>query len=187
MMKYYKGKDTCAGCHVSGEEKPRDSKEKLCNDCEKQLFTGRSFEAIEERKNYTHMAVRWYSLEFFNGDNGGKLLESSFLELFKTLDVKNFAYGYKDLTQGSATTASNRFSIRTDVYEKLLKVVEALEIQQSDFKEKVNTYKSKIDQEFRDNKNEIYNQGIEKGRELLFALNAGEVTMDDFNKKIVKY
>ena len=183
----YKGNDTCPGCNISGAQKPRQSKTSNCRDCDNAIKIGTSILALQEKEKYINMNVRWYSLRFFNDGNGGELLEKSFSDLFRTLSVDNMGEAYLDLTKGSATTASAKYSIRKDIYEKLLEVVGSLEKQQSDFKIEVNTYRKAIDDEFKEKKNDIYNDGLEKGRELLFSLNNGSITMDDFSKKITKY
>lgn len=184
----YKGNDICPGCRVPGTEKYREAKNELCNECKTSLKVGKSFEALQEKEKHIRMNVRWYSLDFFNRDNGGELIDKAFRSLFKTLDVGGLSRGHsKNLTQGSATTASETYTIREDIYESLLLIVGALNTQQSDFREKTKSYQDVLNKEYRDKKNDIYNDGIIKGRELLFSLNNGDITMDDFNKKVIKY
>ena len=48
-------------------------------------------------------------------------------------------------------------------------------------------YKKEVMKEVNAYKNDIYNEGVEKGRNLLFQLNAGEITAEDFNKRIDKF
>ncbi|MDO4801928.1 MAG: hypothetical protein Q4A15_07150, partial [Prevotellaceae bacterium] len=38
--------------------------------------------------------------------------------------------------------------------------------------------------ELREEKNKIFNEGVEYGRNLLFQLNRGEITAEDINKEI---
>jgi hypothetical protein len=35
-------------------------------------------------------------------------------------------------------------------------------------------------------KDKIFNEGVSKGRDLLFSLNRGDITVEDFNKKLTR-
>ena len=50
-----------------------------------------------------------------------------------------------------------------------------------------NEYRERLQEEFNEQKNDIYNKGVEHGRNLLFQLNNGEISLDDFSKRIKKY
>lgn len=183
----YKGTDTCAGCNISGEVKPRLSKTAICNDCANAIKLGNTVNILEEKERYINMGVRWYSFSFNNRDAGGAEVEKAFTNLFKTLHVGFQGCGSVDLTPRKAATASDSYNIRKDVYEALVQIVEALEIQQSNFKSEVDSYERKLLDEFRDKKNMVYNEGVEKGRELLFSLNNGEITLAEFEKKLKRF
>jgi len=48
-------------------------------------------------------------------------------------------------------------------------------------------YQKELDAQLAEQKNDIYNEGVQYGRNLLFQLNNGEITADELNKRIKKY
>lgn len=49
------------------------------------------------------------------------------------------------------------------------------------------SYEKELEAKLAEQKNDIYNDGVERGRNLLFQLNNGEISLDDFSKRIKKF
>ena len=86
-----------------------------------------------------------------------------------------------------AVTAKNQFilpDVTFDAAKKLCGVIKELTEQLIEDRD---SYKRELDAQLREQKNDIYNDGVQYGRNLLFQLNRGEITADEINKRINKY
>lgn len=181
-MAYYKGKAPCAGCNRTGFEKPRPNPDKLCNDCQSIFDFGSSIYK-EQKDEYVRVNAQWYKLEFWNGDNGGKDLDKSLRELCKALDTKGlFGFGFLDLTEGSATTASSHWVIRKLYAEKIKGIVDALTVQQAIYRTGLQKLEEDRINVVKNERNKIFQQGVDQGKSLLIALNKGEISLNDFDQ-----
>lgn len=181
----YIGKEVCQGCSKSGEESRRDSKNSLCNLCKKVLALGRTA-AKEDALEYSRI------VDWFNGyphlERGEFSLDALANNLFKILNNDNAI-----VTQGDVRTpraqphGSTFYKLPTDLAPALLTFFSHL----SEDIKSIKLIKEEAEREARRavsvEKNRIFNEGVEKGRELLFSLNNGSITMEDFSKKINKF
>lgn len=187
-MSTYRGKEVCQGCKKSGEQESRRSKTELCEKCNESLNIGLSVNK-ENLTEYTLVADWVNGFSSINWYNENK--KASFDKLMNdilsildnpTADSKGIKHLIRCQSGGSVyykipskmVGPLNDFMIAVD--EEIRKIKNTKEIAEEEARKAVSTYK-----------NEIFNEGVKKGQDLLFSLNNGSITMDDFNKKINKY
>ena len=182
----YKGKEACQGCKIPGDIKFRYQKNDLCEDCKKAFAIGSTVRK-EELIEYVFV-IDWYNgyadIDWKNREHGLDELSNEILSILDnpTADTNGIINSPRAQGLGSANYKIPKllaqpimdFFISTDKKITELKGI-----------------KEKAEEEARKavsvEKNRIFNEGVEKGRELLFSLNNGDLTMEDFNKKITKY
>lgn len=187
-MRMYHGTEPCAGCGKTGKEVPRMNKNEMCRGCKDIYNLGKELKKDFRPKDYAAAIVTWYKLQYFNADRRGDLIEDGFVELLKVLQCKNVPYSEQiDLTKREATTHADWYIVRKEVAKALKKITSALEAQQADYSDamkEVEKMKIKVANEER---NKLFNEGVEHGKKMLFHLNDGSMSMEDFNKPITKY
>ncbi|MBP5457681.1 MAG: hypothetical protein J6Y37_14410 [Paludibacteraceae bacterium] len=194
MAKFYTGDKPCPGCGRAGAEVPRLSKDGLCMECTEHLNIGRMFckERNLERGHFllddlTTGYVTWYQIR--NKEIDGCLRE--LLRTFSQFDSR-YAGGYcrqESMLAGHAGsgTSCDVFVLPKVTFEAARELCHAIGKAVDDINMERDSYRKELDAQLAEEKNEIYNEGVEHGRNLLFQLNAGEVTVDDFNKRIERY
>lgn len=187
-MKYYEGKAPCPGCGKTGEEKPRESKDGLCYDCEHQLAIGRAIseERDLQRKHYRleELCVgemSWYTIRVPE-------LEHAVIDLLQTFsqfNEKYAMYSYNHVLAGriDAVTGTYRLVLPERTFEAAKKLCEVLREAASQLINERDSFKAELYTELAKQKSAIFNEGVKKGRNLLVQLNAGEITLDELYKE----
>ena len=179
----YKGKEKCSGCGKSGTESPRKDKNSLCDECMRQLERGRRAEIEESSCKYVFISqhVCAFRTDWLNT----KVHE--FLE-----SVNNEHVDLRD-TIGSDSLRVH-FGDNKKYYKIDARLVDPLKNLFNDFNDKVveieekeNNMKEEAIRKANMERDRIFNEGVEYGKNLLFQLNRGEITANDFNKDVVKY
>ena len=181
MKGQYKGKEICQGCGLSGNDKPREDKNRLCRTCQDFLYKGKSIE-FELKTEYIRV-VDWHNgYADFNFDTD--------ISLDKLANIILEALNNEKAKVVSEVAFPRRQHAGQTYYKIPLKIVEPLK----DFFQFTNEYiknlkksyselgkqaKEKVSEE----KDRIYNEGIERGRQILVQLNDGAISMNDFNSK----
>lgn len=193
-MKLYEGKEPCIGCGRSGEVAPRERKDALCKDCSEALWIGRgvvrdlnldrSYYRLPEFQQYY---MTWYVIPINTVDKALRKLLSTFCQFDKrnisgTITKKTILCGIAD-----AVTSHDTFLLPTITGDAANELCQALRDVCWQLKREKDEYKKTLEKEVADQKNEIYNLGVEHGRNLLFQLNNGEISIDDFSKHVKKY
>ena len=194
MANIYKGDKPCPGCGRSGTEVPRLSKDGLCLECTEHLNIGRQFckEKDLERQHYviddlTTGFLTWYQIR--NKEIDGCLRE--LLKTFSQFDSR-YAGGYcrqESMLAGYAGsgTSHDDFVLPKVTFEAAKKLCHAIEDAVGELNRERDNYQKEIDKQLAEQKNDIFNDGVAHGRNLLFQLNRGEITAEDINKRIEKY
>lgn len=193
-MKLYTGSAPCPGCGRTGEEITRDSKDSLCPECNMALELG---QALVKERNLTRIHhslddlkvgyMTWYAIHLDEVDK--KLRE--LLKTFSKFDHK-YATGI-NWSDGclcghfDSITSRDMFVLPEPTFEAAKDLCQTLHSICRQIEEVRDNYRKELDQELAEQKNDIYNQGVEYGRNLLFQLNEGKITLDDFTKRINKY
>ena len=195
MYKLYKGKEPCLGCGRTGEEKPRYSKDCLCPDCQDTLNIGRTLvkEKNLDRKNYNMdelmtAFMTWYAVPVPEIDKALRELLRTFSQFDTRYSGGVSALQTKFLAgQAGSGTSHENFCLPICTFEAARNLCKIIEKTSWDLKKDREHYKEELEKELAKQKDEIFNEGVEKGRNLLMQLNNNEITPDQFIKPIKKY
>ena len=191
-MKYYEGKAPCPGCGRTGEQNPRPSKDGLCYDCKNQLAIGRAISEERDlpRKHYRLedlciAEMTWYTIRVREFERAVVNL----LQTFSEFDSKYAWYSHDKVLVGrlEAVTGRHRIVLPERTFEAARQLCEVLREASSQLIKERDGYKAELYAEIAEQKNAIFNEGVKRGRELLFQLNRGEITLEEFNKDIKKF
>jgi len=195
MASIYKGDKPCPGCGRSGEDVPRKSKDSLCYDCEMALSIGRAI--VKERnldRNFYRMddlrigKMTWYTIPILSVERALNELLMTFSQFDQNrVSIKGSILESQLAGRIDSVTAKNSFVLPDITFNAAKKLCGALKDVCWELEDARNNYKKELDEQLRQQKNDIYNEGVKHGRNLLFQLNNGEITADDFNKRIEKY
>ena len=84
-------------------------------------------------------------------------------------------------------TSHDDFVLPKVTFEAAKKLCHAVEGAVGELNRERDNYRKELDEQLRQQKNDIFNEGVAYGRNLLFQLNNGEITADEINKRINKY
>lgn len=194
VSRFYDGKEPCPGCGRPGTDVPRQSKNGLCRECSEAVSLGRALirERDLERNNYIldefqDALLTWYAVPLGKVDTALRRLLSTFSK-FDSRHAKG-CHGLSNVLTGKldATTARDLFVLPTETYEAANELCSTLKDVCWELKEERDNMRKQLMVEVRDQKNTIYNEGVQHGRNLLMQLNSGEITPDDFVKPVCKY
>lgn len=180
----YKGKEPCQGCGKTGREVSRYSKNQLCPPCMDSLKLGRVRE-YEEKFQYVSLNQHYFA---FHTPKTEINLNTTVHKFLKSLDTGERMGKYVEDIKYSWGSNREAFSIPKPLYEPLKQFFNEMEAYLREYADKVEAESSKfyydrkkILQEERD---KIYNEGVEMGRNLLMQLESGGLSMEDFAKNL---
>lgn len=192
--RFYEGKEPCPGCGRTGELVARKSKNSLCYDCENTLRIGQAI--VKERnldKNYYRMDdlrigyLTWYEIPIQEVDSALRELLCAFSQ-FDRNNAIDSPTTENVLTGGAdAITSRDGFLLPTVTFEAAKRLCSVLKKVCLQLKNDRGNMRKELMEEVARAKNEIYNEGVLHGRNLLMQLNNGEVIPDDFVKPVNKY
>lgn len=180
----YKGKEVCQGCKKTGIEVPRWDKDGLCESCKGFIKIGRSVnvENLTEYVKIRDWVNGFASFDF--DDNSLNHFANVVLEAINNPDAPTKGeIGLRENPGHSNVfyTVPKAFAVPlVEFLRNLEKVIISVKKEKQEIREQA---KNAV----RDEKNSIFNLGVEHGRDLLNQLNRGEITIDDFNKTVIKY
>jgi len=192
-MKYYEGNAPCPGCGRTGNEMPRKGKDCLCDECMAQLQIGRAIskERGLERNFYKMDDIMGYQMTWYTIHN--HKIEKALCHLLHTFSQfeahggrVSYAPGNDGVLVGriEAVTARHSFVLPKETFDAARELCQAVKDVASQLDQDRDNYRKELNAELDEQKDEIYNAGIQKGRNLLFQLNAGAITPDDFAQKL---
>lgn len=170
----YYGNDPCAGCNRPATEQARPDKKSLCPDCANALAAGLAYARQIEPHTEFFQHYHAYSPDV------SKLVHTLLAALHNPTashtrsQPLKYAFGDNDA----------RYIIPTRCFEPLRLAFEAIDQKVIQIERELKALPDKAKQAVADERTEIFNQGIEKGRNLLMQLESGGITMDDFYKNI---
>lgn len=193
-MKYYNGQAPCPGCGRTGEQVARKAKDALCHDCEEQLRIGRAIARDRQlERNYYRLddliiaKMTWYTIQVEEIDKKLRNL----LRTFSVFDARNASYipSHEACLAGriEAVTAHDCFVLPRVTLDAAKELCGALKDACWDLKKQRENYRKELDAQLADQKNEIFNQGVARGRNLLLQLNRGEISIDTFQAVVKQY
>ncbi len=190
MSRFYEGDKPCPGCGRTGRQVARISKDDLCDDCKTALKIGKTI--IKERElqrdlyripELKRAQISWYAVPIKEIEFSLKKL----LESFSRFDSRFASYNTEFFGRPEYSCGQHNFVLPTVTYESAKELTENIIRFCNQLNEEKRTYKKELDEQLAEQKNEIFNAGVAKGRNLLLQLNRGEVTLEEFNKPIKEY
>lgn len=191
----YKGKEKCAGCGRSGEEAWRFSKDSLCYDCKNTLNIGRAIvkEKNLDRNNYNMdelmtAFMTWYAVPVPEIDKALRELLRTFSQFDTRYSGGVSAIQTKFLAgQAACGTSHDNFCLPICTFEAARNLCKIIEKTSWDLKRDREHYKEELQEELAKQKDEIFNEGVKHGRNLLMQLNNNEITPNQFVAPVKKY
>lgn len=179
----YNGKEKCQGCKKSGVEVPRYSKDELCKSCSDFLESGKYLK-IEDSVEY--VGIRQHHHAFRTLDFDDHTCDVLIRDLLHSVDNPYAKKKVKYSCPIKGTTGDNCYYVNIPLrfYEPLIKFGQQIDTLITDIRSQKASIPVLARAALIEEKNRIYNEGIAKGRELLFSLNSGEISMNDFEKKL---
>lgn len=89
--------------------------------------------------------------------------------------------------QAGCGTSHDTFCLPVCTFEAAKKLCKTIEEAAYRLKYETNHYKEKLEEEFAKQKDEIFNEGVKHGRNLLMQLNNNEITPNQFIEPVKKY
>ena len=176
-MKIYQGKEICQGCKISGALKPRPIKDDLCRSCKLILNKGKT-KHEEEDTEYTFTFLHSNAQFHKNAlDFGHKILG--------ILHKENAEFRYRDRIHDQYV---GNYGIEYKIPKKSFEPVKSLIIELSKSYKDIENENKNLEVQAKEVvqklKDEIFNEGIKRGKNLLLMLECGELTMHDFAKNL---
>lgn len=177
----YEGDQPCPGCGTPGTIKARTGKNDLCEDCKRLLQIGKEAKKFEEAVSYSIFHVTRYA--FWRND-----LDEAVFEFLKEISNESASpRGPSFHLFRDGVISPRTYRIPTLIAEPLEKFLNCI----ADIGRQFYRYEDKLAEEneeiLNEERNKIFNEGVEYGRNLLFQLNRGELTAADISKEIKKY
>jgi hypothetical protein len=178
MIKDYKGKEICQGCKKSGIEKPRLNKEGLCTDCDALFRAGIASKHYEEIR-YCNVFLHCHAYYNQHVSNFAHTLLAALNN-----PTAKFTGGYKDLSELYGGSNGKRYIINEKLLLPLRQFFKELDSKEYEFQQQIKNMPETVKEAVKEEKTKIYNEGVAKGRDLLFQLNNGQITTEDFEKNL---
>ena len=175
----YTGKEICQGCKKPGTEITRYTKTSLCSICEKALKLGLK---AQVENNIKYIRIRQH-LHAYYADIINPILH----DLLKALDNPNAEFSGFDSIKHYFGDNCRTYTINKAFLKPIKDFCNQLENFYTEVKEEKEKIPKEAKEEVQKEKNKIFNDGIKKGRDLLIQLNAGEISIKDFEKSFVYY
>lgn len=178
----YEGKEPCHGCGKSGKEQPRDLKTKLCYNCQQLLDLNKSLKT--ERKFSEYSRVRQWHHSLVSLEWGDKTLNTMLRELLQAIDNPNVRNATDEgVFFGDGHDNDYHVTIPTVYLEPLRRMFSDLNKLMTEYKKAKEAIPNEVKAAMSKEQNRLYNEGVERGRDLLTQLNAGDITVSDFEKE----
>lgn len=195
MAKFYEGDKPCPGCGRTGAEVARKSKDDLCHECQQALEIGQAI--VKERgldRHYYNMddlrigQMTWYTIS----DRDIERALDELLRTFSQFDSRHVVTkgGFQESQLAGridGVTRHENFILPDVTFEAAKKLCQTIKEVSDRLQEERRNYQKELDARLAEQKNDIFNDGVQHGRNLLFQLNNGEITAEELNKRIKKY
>ena len=185
MRRSYTGNEPCPGCGHPASERWRPSKMDVCMVCRERLRLGENIEKyISQQEDYVRFSHHIYA---YRNDEVSKLSH----ELFSSVNSQAMKSTHEYPITGASGSNNKMYCIPKKLYDWAREWFSNLDKRLLEIKKEEDQLPSKIELAIQfavnQERNKIFNEGVNYGRSLLVQLNSGEITMDKFNEKITKY
>lgn len=171
----YKGKEKCQGCGKSGEEVNRYSKDELCETCKAALKLG----LATDFENKIEHAFIFQHYHAFRSDVVNVMIH----KILKSMDNPNakVSGGLENIKHSSGSNGKY-YTIDKRFVAPLKELFTEIENKFNELENELSNVPKLVAKQMDLERDIIYNDGLEKGRNLLMQLNLGTITLDDLHK-----
>ena len=184
----YKGKEPCQGCGKPGSEKHRWYKDRLCSDCQIIFDKFKASEVEATTMKYVRVSKPRHGV--FDISSRGKInlsLSNMFVDSV-LIGFNNPNAKPQEHKEGGTNKLGSlsggyyeRYIIPEIVFNSLKRAVVVIEEAVKEIREQQDAAFVAVNTQLEKERDKIYNAGIEKGRSLLFQLNSGDISANEFN------
>jgi hypothetical protein len=175
----YKGKETCQGCRKSGIEKPRWDKDRLCEECNDLLKLGQARD-FDNKIEYVGVSD-WHNGYRNIGDISLDKFANAILDALNNPTAKEVERIDFPRAQYSGQTFHKIPKNTAEPLKQFFLDLNEFAKQVSDAKERA---LSSANSHIFNEKQRIFNEGVDAGKNLLFQLNNGDITISEFGNKL---
>jgi hypothetical protein len=175
MPVVYEGKEPCQGCKRPGNVAWRTTKNRLCQDCEALIKQARA----QQKATETHVNIFQHYHAFRSAE-----VNRFVHEILAALHNENAVTIHAEPLKWTAGNNGKRYKIPERTYEGLKGYFNGLDVWLREIETREKDIPEKARAAALAEKTQIYNEGIEYGRNLLLQLGTGGVTMEDFEKQV---
>lgn len=196
-MRIYRGPKGCPGCKISGTEKPRHAVDEICHDCMSLIKKGKELDVIRAQATdrYIRITLSRYTpntLYFRKCDEKGSLIYNGPKSEYKRVInpeymadtpqkegssrtiIETFTLLFRALDEGQkGLTAAHMDMEESHHTDGVYFVKESVALAFMEFYEAFGKYSTRLRKHY-----------LEEGTKMLINLNAGHITLDQFNEKI---
>lgn len=170
-MAAYKGQEPCQGC---GEVVLRDSKSTVCDKCRELIDLGKTVQ-LEREYEVVFQHLHAYSMNATN-----RLLHL----VLEAVTVPGNVKGEYNCVKHQDGSNGIAYRIPKGIVERLRPVFQEVDETLKGLRDKMKAAPSLIEKAIQEERDRIFKEGVEHGKNLLLRLNDGEITMDDFAKRV---
>lgn len=134
------------------------------------------------------MELTWYTIRIKAIEKSLVTLLNSFSE-YHQIYIKNWGNGIDNYLckRCDALTAYHRILLPDITVNAAKEFTDTVRQVCDDLNDKERNYKEELEKQLNNERNDIYNEGVAHGRNLLIQLNNGEITAEQINNRIKKY
>lgn len=169
----YTGNAPCAGCKKIGA---RDSKNDVCDQCQEEIKIGR---AVKVEQKYVPIFQHYHA---FRSDAVNRLMHKLLEALDNPMAPKT--HRKDDVIKSAWGSNGKWYVIPHTALERLREFAEEMDSQIQAIQDKIGAIPKMREEAIREERDRIYTEGVEAGKNLLFQLESGGITMDDFAKNL---
>lgn len=190
-MAEYIGDKPCAGCNKPGSESPRSKKDLLCYKCYEALRMGKIIQQDYRPEHYQHVSIQFNSLSVYDSykeDNFGEQFHTQLSNLLKEMHRPGIANNNESLYLGNRERCSSvntsSFVVRKEYAERIEQLYLILIEQMAAYEKLRTATETELKRIQVEERNNIFNEGVAAGRQLLLQLNTGEISIKEFEAPI---
>lgn len=169
----YEGKEPCQGCGKLGSEINRYSKNELCPICKSLFEKGKRID-FEENEKFVNVRQHFFS---YRPD----WINISLHSILSSLNNPPAnAKGYLAIKSAFGSN-QKEYKVNEKYIEPLRELFLKIESEIYSVEKCKKEIPDLVRNELQSQKDKIFNEGVEKGRKLLFQLNSGDISANELN------
>lgn len=177
MNRMYTGKAVCQGCNKTGLDSPRWSADRLCEECKKIFDKGKRIDFIE-KEEYVQIFQHLFALR----NDGLNKLVHALLKGLHQEHVKYHSAHFNSITHRESYMGNNGkyYSIPSKCLDPLKEFVLTMDRKYYELEQAIKDLPRLATEEVNIRRDEIFNQGVKEGQNLLLSLTRKDLDVANF-------